>query len=94
MLESTKIDPNFDFRKLVQKTAGFSGSDLKEACRNASMLPLREYLRSKGSDKKGALDNMVLDRDEVRPLRLSDFFQHEANEESSSHVIHEQESKD
>ncbi|KAG0262131.1 hypothetical protein BGZ95_004083 [Linnemannia exigua] len=90
MLAKTKIDPNFDFRKLVQKTAGFSGSDLKEACRNASMLPLREYLRGKGSDTKGALDGVVLDREEVRALRLSDFFQHDSNEESSSHVILEQ----
>ncbi|KAG0305440.1 hypothetical protein BGZ98_004141 [Dissophora globulifera] len=94
MLAETKLDPSFDFNKLVQKTAGFSGSDLKEACRNASMLPLREYLRGKGSDRKGALDNVVLDRDEVRSLRLSDFFQHEANEESSSHVILEQETVD
>lgn len=94
MLGTTKIDPNFDYQKLVQKTAGFSGSDLKEACRNASMLPLREYLRGKGSDKKGALEGVILDRDEVRALRLSDFFQHEANEESSSHVILEQESVD
>lgn len=58
------------------------------------MLPLREYLRGKGSDTKGALDNVVLDREEVRALHLSDFFQHEANEESSSHVILEQESVD
>lgn len=54
------------------------------------MLPLREYLRGKGSDTKGALDGVVLDRDEVRALRLSDFFQHDSNEESSSHVILEQ----
>lgn len=94
MLSTTKIDPKFDYQKLVQKTAGFSGSDLKEACRNASMLPLREYLRGKGSDTKGGLDGVVLDRDEIRHLRLTDFFQHEANEESSSHVILEQESMD
>lgn len=58
------------------------------------MLPLREYLRSKGSDKKGALNDMVLDRGEVRALRLTDFFHREANEDSSSHVILEQESVD
>ncbi|KAG0099094.1 hypothetical protein BGZ93_009176 [Podila epicladia] len=94
MLAETKLEAGFDFRTLVRKTAGFSGSDLKEACRNASMLPLREYLRGKGSDTKGALDNVVLDREEVRALRLSDFFQHEANEESSSHVILEQDPVD
>ncbi|KAF9362700.1 hypothetical protein BGX34_005657 [Mortierella sp. NVP85] len=94
MLSSTNLEPGFDFQKLVQKTAGFSGSDLKEACRNASMLPLREYLRSKGSDKKGALNDVVLDRGEVRALRLTDFFHREANEESSSHVILEQEKLD
>ncbi|KAG0341305.1 hypothetical protein BG004_006090 [Podila humilis] len=94
MLGETKLEDGFDYRTLVRKTAGFSGSDLKEACRNASMLPLREYLRGKGSDTKGGLDNVVLDRDEVRALRLTDFFQHEANEESSSHVILEQDPVD
>ncbi|KAF9972549.1 hypothetical protein BGZ73_004319 [Actinomortierella ambigua] len=94
MLESTKLEPGFDFERLVKMTAGFSGSDLKEACRNASMQPLREYLRTKGSDKKGALDGVVLNRDEIRPLRLSDFFKHDISEESSSHVILEQEQLD
>ncbi|KAG0237526.1 hypothetical protein BGW42_000736 [Actinomortierella wolfii] len=94
MLESTKLDPEFDFERLVRMTAGFSGSDLKEACRNASMQPLREYLRTKGSDKKGALDGVVLNRDDIRPLRLSDFFKRDMNEDSSSHVILEQEQVD
>ncbi|KAF9583958.1 hypothetical protein BGW38_008026 [Lunasporangiospora selenospora] len=95
ILSPAKLEPNFNYQKLVQKTAGFSGSDLKEACRNALMLPVREYLRTKDIHAKGSsIQGLDLNKEDIRALKLSDFFQHESGEEASSHVILEQESVD
>lgn len=48
-----------------------SGSDIKEACRDAAMGPVREYIRR--MKKEGKLKRGV-DPKEVRGLRTEDFF--------------------
>ncbi|SPC65607.1 probable MSP1 - intra-mitochondrial sorting protein [Ustilago sp. UG-2017b] len=45
MLSATPLDSNFSISDLVKRTEGYSGSDLKELCRNAAMRPVREFLR-------------------------------------------------
>ncbi|SPO20185.1 probable MSP1 - intra-mitochondrial sorting protein [Ustilago trichophora] len=47
MLSATPLDPDFSIAEVVKRTEGYSGSDLKELCRNAAMRPVREFLRSK-----------------------------------------------
>jgi len=74
ILRGTKIDQdNFDLDYLVRMSAGMSGSDIKEACRDAAMSPVREYIRKKKADgsvgKRGAMQAK-----EVRGLRTDDFF--------------------
>jgi len=74
ILRGTKIDTkNFDMSYLVRVSAGMSGSDIKEACRDAAMGPVREYIRK--MKKEGRLKGgRGVDPDAVRGLRTEDFF--------------------
>lgn len=72
VLKDTRIDKaNFDLEYLVRVMAGMSGSDIKEACRDAAMVPVREFIR-----RKRALDKLVgpVNPGEVRGLQTRDFF--------------------
>lgn len=59
--------PESSVNSLAEATVGFSGSDLKEMCRDASMMPLREYMRQRGGDHA----DMVKGMEEVRLWRSS-----------------------
>ena len=74
ILRGTKVDrKNFDLDYLVRVSAGMSGSDIKEACRDAAMGPVREYIRRKKAD--GTLKNSrTVAAGDVRGLRTEDFF--------------------
>ena len=57
-------------RDLAEASRGKSGSDLKELCRNAAMLPVRELVRQ----AKGDVELLARTQDEVRtrnPFRRS-----------------------
>ncbi|KAL1598849.1 mitochondrial dynamin GTPase Msp1 [Paraconiothyrium brasiliense] len=72
ILRGTQIDsPNFDLDYVVRVSAGMSGSDIKEACRDAAMSPVREYIRKVKA--QGRLRQGV-DPKDVRGLRTEDFF--------------------
>jgi len=72
VLKDTKVDrDNFDLEYLVAAMAGMSGSDIKEACRDAAMVPVRELIRQKRAS--GQQISSVNPR-EVRGLQTSYFF--------------------
>ncbi|KAI9821169.1 MAG: hypothetical protein M1827_003903 [Pycnora praestabilis] len=72
VLRDTKIDEAaFDVEFLVRVMAGMSGSDIKEACRDAAMSPVREFIRSK-RERGEPIDSVKADQ--VRGLRSEDFF--------------------
>ena len=50
MLKDTPLEPSFPFYALAERAAGLSGSDLRELCRNAAMVPVREYVRETGEN--------------------------------------------
>lgn len=73
MLKDTPLEPNFPLRLLAEHSVGRSGSDLRELCRNAAMLPVREYVRNAAVDQ-AALAKGQLEGFKLRPLRIEDFF--------------------
>lgn len=74
ILADTKTDPDeFDLNYLVQHTQGSSGSDLQELCREAAILPVREFIRENYNYQSGKLTKGEDDELPVRALRTSDF---------------------
>jgi SpoVK/Ycf46/Vps4 family AAA+-type ATPase len=72
-LDNTVIDgkPAFDMSALVRASAGMSGSDIKEACRDAAMVPVREHIRNM---KKSGENVRGIRSEAVRGLQTEDFF--------------------
>lgn len=72
ILKDTKTDPiHFNVDYIARVTAGMSGSDIKEACRDAAMVPVREYIR----EYKASGNAMSsIDPTRVRGMRTEDFF--------------------
>ena len=72
ILKDTQVDQaNFDLDYLVRVMAGLSGSEMKEACRDAAMVPVREMIQAQR--KNGQKMDQVRAK-EVRGIRTDDFF--------------------
>lgn len=72
VLKDTIVDKDdFDLKYLAQVTDGMSGSDIKEACRDAAMKPVREYIKKQKA--VGARMSRI-NPSNIRGLRTADFF--------------------
>ncbi|CAL3969919.1 hypothetical protein PZA11_007532 [Diplocarpon coronariae] len=72
ILKDTKTDPeHFDVEYLTRVMAGMSGSDIKEACRDAAMVPVREFIK-KQRERGVAMSGVRSEN--VRGVRTEDFF--------------------
>lgn len=72
VLEGTRTDPdNFNLDYVSKITAGMSGSDIKEACRDAAMAPVREYMRL---HRQAGRPMAPPDPSSFRGVRTDDFF--------------------
>jgi SpoVK/Ycf46/Vps4 family AAA+-type ATPase len=78
MLKDIKVNKSFSIDTLVKKTAGLSGSDLKETCRNAAMVPVRDYMRAHQVNGQLDLTQVKAGTFEIRPLSLNDFLLNES----------------
>ncbi|KAG6001498.1 hypothetical protein E4U21_004285 [Claviceps maximensis] len=71
ILQDAKIDAeHFDIDRVAKITAGLSGSDIKEACRDAAMAPVREYMRQR---RAGGGEIVAVDTAQYRGIRTDDF---------------------
>ena len=66
MLKDTKLSHDFSFETLAEQADGLSGSDLKELCRNAAMVPVREFMRNTSNDHEAMAKGQL----EVRSTQL------------------------
>lgn len=73
MLTRAKLSPGFDLAELARITEGLSGSDLKETCRNAAMLPVREMMREREGQGIKGMEDAKKAGFNLRPLKISDF---------------------
>lgn len=72
ILGATKRDPeSFDLEYIAAVTAGMSGSEIKEACRDAAMAPMREFIRTQ---RAAGTPMASIDPTQVRGIRTDDFF--------------------
>lgn len=71
ILQGTKRDPGFDLDYITNVTAGMSGSDIKEACRDAAMVPMRESIREHRASGQSMSE---IKPDRIRGIRTEDFF--------------------
>lgn len=75
-LKDTELDKDdFDLDKIAKLTAGFSGADLKEVCREAALKAAQEYIKLNKDklSKCGTLVSGNVTGSVMRPLRTSDF---------------------
>lgn len=56
MLKETDLEIDFPLDELARGTDGLSGSDLKELCRNAAIVPVREYMKKLEGDSTAMAD--------------------------------------
>ncbi|XP_028651254.2 outer mitochondrial transmembrane helix translocase isoform X1 [Erpetoichthys calabaricus] len=67
ILENENVDEAIDFNNIAKETDGFSGSDLREMCRDAALLCVRDYIHN-----SSPLLSSQEEEDVIRPIQKDD----------------------
>ncbi|GLH12953.1 Spastin [Gryllus bimaculatus] len=78
ILEHEPTSDEVDLNRLARLTENFSGSDLREMCRNASVYRVRDYVRETGqkepeiASSSNGIDGEEVFHDALRPITMDD----------------------
>lgn len=71
ILENEPVSEDVDIERVAKCTDGFSGSDLRELCRNASVYRVRDYMRNEIRGGNSTSDGEEF-HDALRPITMED----------------------
>lgn len=94
ILNSEIVHELVDFNRIAKLTNGFSGSDLRELCRNASVLRMRQFMRLnenkisiKTNESSEILYNCNVTNDELLAITMEDLLKsYDKMKESKMHT--------
>lgn len=69
ILRGEPLADDVETREIAEQTEGFSGSDLREVCRNGSIYRIRDFIRN-NSNRNVSVDDVY--SDSLRPITMSD----------------------
>ncbi|XP_022900366.1 outer mitochondrial transmembrane helix translocase-like [Onthophagus taurus] len=78
ILINEPVEDNVDVNKIARSTDGFSGSDLRELCRNASVYRVRDYMKNNRVTVRSTQSTSTLGESEdefhdaLRPISMDD----------------------
>ncbi|GIZ04119.1 ATPase family AAA domain-containing protein 1-B [Caerostris extrusa] len=77
VLENEVVAEDVSMEEIAKLTDGFSGSDLRELCRNAALYRVRDYcnaeIKNKTDDKANSTSDGEVFHDALRPITMDDF---------------------
>lgn len=59
VLMTETVSDDVDLNRIAKLTNGFSGSDIRELCRNASVYRIRNYMRKENANKSSTSDDAL-----------------------------------
>jgi len=73
-IKGVSVNEDVDWKELVSKTEGYSGADIANVCREASLMQMRRrLLMNKGGDILELLNNPNLQSELEAPITKEDF---------------------